>query len=245
MKRKVIQIAESTQLISLPRKWTLKYGIKKGDELEVEEKGARIVVTPDKKVLTKELTADVSGLTPDLAGKFVSRAYQKGYDRLKLKFDNPEIMIAIQSKIPELMGYEIMDKNREQCEIQVLSGRLDIDIETSLKRAFLTVIDMADSNKEFYKKTDLSGLKNVEQKDLEVNKFCYFCLRAISKGFQNDPNLHFAVRTLEDLGDRTKQLANALIGLGKAKKEYRIRETEDSPSRTFRRSSKTMAGQAG
>ena len=29
MKRKVIQIANSTQLISLPRKWTIKYGIKK------------------------------------------------------------------------------------------------------------------------------------------------------------------------------------------------------------------------
>ena len=37
MRRKVIQIAESTQLISLPRKWALKYNIKKGEELEIEE----------------------------------------------------------------------------------------------------------------------------------------------------------------------------------------------------------------
>ena len=33
MKRKVIQIANSTQLISLPRKWSQKYGVKKGDEI--------------------------------------------------------------------------------------------------------------------------------------------------------------------------------------------------------------------
>ena len=35
MKRKVIQIAESTQLVSLPRKWALANNIRRGDELEV------------------------------------------------------------------------------------------------------------------------------------------------------------------------------------------------------------------
>ena len=45
MKRKVIQIADSTQLISLPRKWAQKFNIKKGDELEVEEHDNKIVVS--------------------------------------------------------------------------------------------------------------------------------------------------------------------------------------------------------
>ena len=44
MKRKVIQIADSTQLVSLPRKWTIKNGIKKGDELEIVEKGPKLIV---------------------------------------------------------------------------------------------------------------------------------------------------------------------------------------------------------
>ena len=48
MGRKVIQIADSTQLISLPRKWALQHGIKKGDELEVEEKGRKIVISTEK-----------------------------------------------------------------------------------------------------------------------------------------------------------------------------------------------------
>ena len=43
MKRSVIQIANSTQLISLPRKWSLKFNIQKGDELEVEEEGNKLL----------------------------------------------------------------------------------------------------------------------------------------------------------------------------------------------------------
>ena len=33
MKRRVIQIGNSTQLISLPRKWAQQFGVKKGDEI--------------------------------------------------------------------------------------------------------------------------------------------------------------------------------------------------------------------
>jgi len=42
MKRRVIQIADSTQLVSLSRKWAIQRGIKKGDELEVKEEGNRV-----------------------------------------------------------------------------------------------------------------------------------------------------------------------------------------------------------
>ena len=39
MRRKVIQIAGSTQLISLPRKWAIRQGIEKGEELNIDEQG--------------------------------------------------------------------------------------------------------------------------------------------------------------------------------------------------------------
>jgi bifunctional DNA-binding transcriptional regulator/antitoxin component of YhaV-PrlF toxin-antitoxin module len=56
MKRKVIQIAQSTQLISLPRKWAKKFGIKKGDELEVEEKGSSVTVSTSKDIEAEKVT---------------------------------------------------------------------------------------------------------------------------------------------------------------------------------------------
>ena len=62
MKRKVIQIANSTQLISLPRKWSLQFGIKKGDELEVEEKGSQIIVSTEKGVKNKKIKITVCRL---------------------------------------------------------------------------------------------------------------------------------------------------------------------------------------
>ena len=44
MKRKAIQLANQTLVISMPSKWVKEQGIKKGDEIDVEEKGKRLMI---------------------------------------------------------------------------------------------------------------------------------------------------------------------------------------------------------
>ena len=62
MKRKVIQIANSTQLISLPREWAKKYNIKKGDELEIEAKGNKLEICCEKDIELENISINISGL---------------------------------------------------------------------------------------------------------------------------------------------------------------------------------------
>jgi len=221
MKRKVIQIADSTQLISLPRKWAQKYGVKKGDEIEVEEMGSRIIISTDRGTLTDELTVDVSGLTPLLVDRFIARSYQKGYDKIKIRFDDPKLMLGVQDKIPELMGFEIMEKSKNSCDIQILSSKLEIDFDSALRRAFLTILDIANATLLDFKNGDKEALKTLEHKDLEVNKFCYFCLRAINKGRHEGFGtyaLHYLIESLEDLGDEYKELTKILVKMQTNKK---------------------------
>jgi phosphate uptake regulator len=210
MKRRVIQIANSTQLISLPRKWSQKYGIKKGDELEVEEDGDKILVKTETAPASKEIEVDVTGLTPKLADRFLARAYQKGYDKITVKFDKPEIGLAIQEKVNELLGFEIMDQSKTSIVISSISSKLNIDFDTSLRRAFLIVLDMAKTCESAYREGDNRTLENLYHKDFDVNKFCYFCLRFINKGFHGGFGtyiLYYLIEMLEDVGDEYKALA--------------------------------------
>ena len=62
MQRKVIQIADSTQLVSIPRQWGRKYNIKKGDELEVTEKDNTLEISTKKINQESEITLDVTGI---------------------------------------------------------------------------------------------------------------------------------------------------------------------------------------
>ncbi len=214
MRRKVIQIANSTQLVSLPRKWALDQGIKKGDEVEVAVDGSTVVISTETGTKMDEIFIDVCGLTPRLADRLVTRAYQKGYDVLNIKYDSPFIIKAIQDKIQELIGFEIMDKSKSDCRIEIISSKLDINFDASFRRAFLTVIDMAQEASSGYGTNDESLVETLLMQDTEVNKFCYFCLRYINKGERHEFGnfaLHYLIESLEDVGDELKILAKVLI----------------------------------
>ena len=88
MKRSVIQIANSTQLISLPRKWALKYGIKKGDELEVEEQGNKLYIGTEKTQESGNIEVDITGLDRDSFMFLIRILYIRGYNEIKLIFNN-------------------------------------------------------------------------------------------------------------------------------------------------------------
>ena len=72
--------------------------------MEVEEDGNKIIVQTGSGPSTKEIVVDVSRLTPRLADRFMARSYQKGYDKITVKYNDPETAIAIQNKVKELLG---------------------------------------------------------------------------------------------------------------------------------------------
>ncbi|MBI1969382.1 AbrB/MazE/SpoVT family DNA-binding domain-containing protein, partial [Candidatus Woesearchaeota archaeon] len=90
MKRKVIQIADSTQLVSLPRQWAKQQGIKKGDEIEVEVRGSTITIKAGEsgKPDLGKVIIDVSGLDRSSIMFAIRAAYRKGYDEIEVHFQS-------------------------------------------------------------------------------------------------------------------------------------------------------------
>lgn len=224
MRRKVIQIANSTKLVSLPKKWCETYKVKKGDEIEVKIDGNKLLILSGNASHIDEILVDVSGLTPRLVDRFLARSYQKGYDRITLRFSTEEQLISIRNKVKELLGFEIMDVKRNECLIQTISTKLEINVETTIRKAFMVVLDMADTCLDAYKKEDDDLLNNLYLKDFDANKFCYYSLRAINKeksGGFGTYILYYLIETLEDVGDAYKKLGMMLSGT-KSKKEIQL-----------------------
>ena len=103
MKRRVIKHGPSF-IVSLPSKWVQQCNVKKGDELEVEEKGKTLIVSTTVVRSDLSITKDVSGLIPRLVDRFLARAYQKGYDRIDLIHNDITLLDVVQKKVHELIG---------------------------------------------------------------------------------------------------------------------------------------------
>ena len=216
MKRRVIKHGPSTFIISLPTNWVKRYGINKGDELEVSENSKTLLVSTDSIRSDLEISKDVSNLVPDLMHPFLVVLYLKGYNKVFLKHNDIRLLEKIQKQIPQLIGYEIVEQTDKNCLIQSISQKIELDFNNSLRRAFLILKNMIEECSKAYIEKDKNTLKNLHLKDLEVNRLCFFCMRELSRenyeleSKQESYILYFLITTLERVGDGLKDLAEHL-----------------------------------
>ncbi|MEA2036469.1 MAG: AbrB/MazE/SpoVT family DNA-binding domain-containing protein [Nanoarchaeota archaeon] len=216
MKRRVIQIAESTQLISLPRKWALQHGIKKGDELEITERENEITVSTDKGYEVNKIELNVDQLDI-MIPRFIHALYKKGADEIKFTFSSKEEMRLIQQALgKEAVGFEITNQGTNFCEIKHVSGELE-DFDTVLKRTFLLLISMSEQTLDSLKKNDFGFLPNIAFLEEANNRFTTTCRRLINKKgitkYHPIGPIYYIIEDLENLADEYKYMCNHVDNL--------------------------------
>jgi len=216
MKRKVIQIADSTQLVSLPRKWALQHGVKKGDELDIKEEGNKIIVSTEASTQKETKEIDVSNLEPMILRAIVA-LYKKGIDEIKVIFDKPELIASVQKVIgKEAVGFEITDQGENYCIIKHVSGELE-DFDPVLRRTLLLLLSMAERSYNAVKNGAFDQLQNIAFLEEANNRFTTSCRRGLNKVGYKNPRvigpLYYIVESLENLADQYKYLCLHLYKL--------------------------------
>lgn len=214
MKRKLVKQGMSALTLTIPSSWVKKNNLQPGQEIDLIETNDSLIISTENKQTLKEISVDVSDLLPKLVDRFLARAYQKGYDKIDIKYENSGQMLAIKNKVSELMGFEILNITKDKIDIQIISSSLDLDFDTMLRRAFLILIDMATKCHDAWNSGDKQSLENIFYQDIDVNKFTYFCLRELNKSQKmmtfGRSILYYLIESLEDLGDELKKLGKIL-----------------------------------
>lgn len=209
MKRKVIQIAESTQLVSLPRKWALKHGIKKGDEIDLEEHGKNLIITvggSHHKIEKTEI--DVKGIESYL--KYLLQGmYKKGYDEVKVHFENPSLMNELQELLhKQTIGFEVVSQSKKSCVIRAVAGGFDREFDTMFRNAFRTLISIAEGVLDMIQTGNDSVARSLVYLENDNNKYASFCRRIINKNDQGNCNImimnYCMIEQIEQMADEYK-----------------------------------------
>lgn len=220
MKRKVIQIANSTQLISLPRKWCLSHGIKKGDELEVLEEQDSIRVNYNVGAKAPErVTIDVSGLGYSVR-TVVSSLYKGGYDEFKIYFSSAEELRHIQTIVKEsCLGFEIVEQSKNFVIARKISEPIADEFDSVLRRTFTFLQNMVKESLSAVQTGDTNELNTIIAMDSSINKFTYFCRRVLNKHgkgpYRVTSPLYYIVDELEEIADRYKYICRARLAMKK------------------------------
>ncbi|MBS1267188.1 MAG: hypothetical protein MAG795_01160 [Candidatus Woesearchaeota archaeon] len=209
MKRKAIQLAGSTLVVSLPSKWVKKYNIKKGDNILLEEKGNQIIVGSKKSISSEKTSISIVDMDP-MVKRILGATYKAGYDLVDVEFEPKELEAAQEVIREEFIGFEVVYQGKNQFQIKKISSIDPDEFDTMLRRIFLIINQMAEQSLEALEKQDKGWLKTISFMDKDVNKYADFCRRILNKygysEFKKTPGLYYIVEQLERIGDSYRDI---------------------------------------
>ncbi len=223
MKRKVIQLAHKTLVVSLPSKWVKKYQISKGGELDAEERGQQIVFSTSLHSESERISVDFSELNSEVIRRWVLASLHKsGYDEIEITYKDESVPGIIQERIREVLtGFAIVEQGKNRCVIRVVAEEQEKEFEAVLRRAFLVVKNMGEGIYDYVKDNRLERLKELLALEKTNNQLTNFCERILNKkGYSDYRKTCFAyvvAWNLEKVCDDYKGICEMLSSNPKAK----------------------------
>jgi len=217
MKRKVIKQGHNTLTITLPTKWASKYGIKAGDELELDEKGRNIILKSNNAVDIDKIQIDVSDMNERVLRWIMSSAHKTGYDEIEILNPSSRQIKIIHELIKELyMGFSIIEQTSSRCVLKAISKDVGSDFHLILRRAFLVTNSMAEGTLDILRKKDydlLSGLIGLEHSNNQLTNFCERIINKIGHEEEKKNCFYYVITwNLEKICDDYKYICDHLPG---------------------------------
>ncbi|HLD15159.1 MAG TPA: AbrB/MazE/SpoVT family DNA-binding domain-containing protein [Candidatus Nanoarchaeia archaeon] len=212
MKRKVALIGPSTLMVSLPSKFVKKFGIKKGDELDVEEKGSSLTINIDKITQGKSKNLDVHELDVML-NRFIGACYKKGYDKITVNFSSSNQLKSMYNVIGTTWtGFEVVEHGKSHIVIKQVTELNKNDLASMINRSILFLISTSDEALKAIEDRNNEYLKTVILRDPTQNKYCDFCRRVLNKFDVEDTNAkYYLSEQIERIGDFYRDLAKYIL----------------------------------
>ena len=208
MIRKITKHGPTTLITSLPQEWVKRFNLVKGDEINVEVKEDKLILSPIKRVeVVKKVTIDLREFDENIVNFILPIPHKIGYDEVEILFVNPKIAKKCQQRINEmLVGYEIIEQSANRILIKNISSSFEEQYENLLKRLFLVTITFANELlQQLSKNQDFSELMNLEQ---TINKISNLCERILNTELYRDKkNFHYLIAwNLESIGDNYRDI---------------------------------------
>lgn len=258
--RKVLEMGGGTLLVSLPKAWARKNGLKKGSTVAVDElSGSKLIVRliEGNEDRPSEITIEYTGenLNPvmgDLTG-----AYLFGYGVIRIagrKVISREDRARFKATLSRLIGLEIMDEDSKHVTVQFLLEPSAISPERIVKRMSGILDGMIRDTSEALEGSDDKLLSLVAERDDEVDRLYFLLVRTIrtatihpeiAERYSLAPmdvlDYRVLASFLESAGDAIAELAKKLLGARLQKKtaeEYTaclslIREMNELATQSF------------
>lgn len=201
--RRIQLTGRSTYIVSLPKKWISRMGLKAGSQVMISQEGDSLILTPIDLVKPRvdllDATLKISSVDPpEKIARAVISTYLNGYSSIRIITLDEHIPPSQRNAIRELVkrklvGTEIISDSPREMVIKVLVSYHELSIESALKRMYIIASSMLEDAVKALINLDKELAKNIIELDDEVDRFSFYIIRQLKAAVQND-------KILKDIG---------------------------------------------
>ena len=212
MIRKIIAQGKGAHTITLPSKWINMNHLKSGNEVNIIEKDADLIITVSSKQDAPKMTAvfNCKGVHW-LIGPLVAAYYKRGYDELRVEYQTSKELEKINWVTSQLPGFEVVEKRSNSVLIKRIASASVEEYKNSIRRSCFTLKVMSEEFMQAIEKNDRELLRSVVSSDDNLNKFTSYARHIMFKDSSVEPvkapPMYTLLWLLEKIGDIYKRLA--------------------------------------
>ncbi|MBW3002506.1 AbrB/MazE/SpoVT family DNA-binding domain-containing protein [Candidatus Woesearchaeota archaeon] len=224
MKRKIIEHGTSNAII-LPKKWFDKYGLKRGEEVDIEQAGPMLIVNAEKIRSKQELIQIEQQYFVPYVHRVIGKLFQAGYDHIAVKIsDAKDMEEAEKEALKNVMGLEVIKKTDKEIAFDIIISDTPEQYAKYERKVFQTAIEYSKFILDLIEKKEYAKLGDRAVEMLN-NKFSVFCERYINKTMSKNCVFKYVILwNLEKITDEYKYLAQYVkeqkIKVSKETKDY-------------------------
>jgi phosphate uptake regulator len=197
MRRKVVQHGPSSLIVSLPSRWVRAFDIKKGDEVEVIEKGNELKISTGSVVKGKAITVDITDLNKTSIIIYLQSMYRYGYDEINVQFRNAKayhhrkeesipVLDILNEVISYFIGVEIVKQTENYVQIKQIAEDSEKDFDVLIKRVVFLAMEAFQEFEKAIRSNDLDNLNLMVNYHTPIIKFINYCMRLLNRGTVRD-----------------------------------------------------------
>ncbi len=250
--RKIQFTGKSSYIVSLPKKWVMDLGLKRGDQIRIVRDGSSALqIYPPhyhtKSVQTEEATIeiDIDEETSSITRKLIS-LYFLGFRTINVKPKEGRLKPVQRTAVKDavrrmLMGTEIISDSSSGITIQVLVNLLELSVDGAFKRMIHLAKSMLNDAILALKEQNFDLAQEVINTDDEVDRFGFYIIRQLKIAIQNEHMLkemgfsnarnclgyRLFVKNIERTGDHAALIAQDLLEFKKGIKKEIIAKIQD------------------
>lgn len=261
--RKVQEVGKGTLVVSLPKSWAKKYGVRKGTLLAIREaRGGQLIISPfsGAEEGPSELLVSCDSRSPEQVRWAIIGAYLLGYDVIELRARmrmSSEMKAAIRDVVRSLAGLEIVGEDLQRVLISCLVDPTAVMPTTLLARKNAITMSMHADATAALVAGDKGLASMVIDRDEEVDRLYFLTVRLLrtairdlrlAEKFGLSPvdclDYRMAAKLVESIGDHAVDIAklvfklpegSSLKGIGQELQEadLRLKEIQGTAMRAF------------